>query len=264
MLIDLFTVIAQIINFLVLVVALKFLLFDRVVAAMDEREARIASRLEDAAAREDQAREEAEELREKRQELADREEELMAEARDQARKRRTELLDEARGDVDEQRSRWLRSLEHEQRDLREEIHRRIQTEVLDLGRSVLTQVAGASLERAVVDRGLDEILASDEFTEALDAGRSESRKALVVRSSFALDDEIQSSVEDRLTELVDDLVLRFEVDDELVLGLEMQVGDRVVSWSAEDFLNRLERAESGIVGLLADELDDEEKGSAEQ
>jgi hypothetical protein len=48
-LIDPFTVIAQIVNFAILAFALKRLLYDRVIQAMDAREASIAARLDDAA-----------------------------------------------------------------------------------------------------------------------------------------------------------------------------------------------------------------------
>jgi F-type H+-transporting ATPase subunit b len=49
MLIDWFTVIAQIINFLILVYLLKRFLYKPILNAIDEREKRIASQLEDAA-----------------------------------------------------------------------------------------------------------------------------------------------------------------------------------------------------------------------
>ena len=48
MLIDWFTVIAQIINFLILVFLLKRFLFDKITGAMDEREKKISSTLDDA------------------------------------------------------------------------------------------------------------------------------------------------------------------------------------------------------------------------
>ena len=50
MLIDPFTVIVQIINFAVLLVALKVVLFDRIVRHMDERQQRLAEQREQVAA----------------------------------------------------------------------------------------------------------------------------------------------------------------------------------------------------------------------
>ena len=55
--IDWFTVVAQIVNFLILVWLLKKFLYGPIIRAMDDRERRIASRLEEANARERQAQE---------------------------------------------------------------------------------------------------------------------------------------------------------------------------------------------------------------
>ena len=54
---DLFTFSAQIVNFIVLVVLLRIFLYKRIIDAMDKREERIASRLQEAEAREKSARE---------------------------------------------------------------------------------------------------------------------------------------------------------------------------------------------------------------
>lgn len=59
MLIDWFTVVAQIINFLILVFLLKHFLYGRIINAMDQREARITSRLEEAETQRKEAENEA-------------------------------------------------------------------------------------------------------------------------------------------------------------------------------------------------------------
>jgi F-type H+-transporting ATPase subunit b len=70
-LINWFTVTAQIFNFLVLVYLLKRFLYKPIVRAMDERERRIASRLEEAEKREEAARQEQDQYEEKKREIDD-------------------------------------------------------------------------------------------------------------------------------------------------------------------------------------------------
>ena len=65
MLIDWFTVIAQIINFLVLVALLKRFLYGRIIKAMDQREEKIAFRLADAERKRNEAEQEAQAYRKK-------------------------------------------------------------------------------------------------------------------------------------------------------------------------------------------------------
>ncbi len=92
MLIDWFTVIAQIVNFLVLVGLLKYFLFDRITKAMDEREQTIASALEKADETRKLAREEAERYRRMNDELEEGRRRILEEARNEADSLRKALL----------------------------------------------------------------------------------------------------------------------------------------------------------------------------
>ena len=76
--VDWFTLIAQVVNLLVLVGLLKHFLFGRIVRAMNEREATIAGRLEEAARGRALAQQEAESLRAKHRELEEQREQILA------------------------------------------------------------------------------------------------------------------------------------------------------------------------------------------
>ena len=68
--IDWFTVVAQIINFLILVVLLKYFLYGRITAAMEQRQQEIATRWNDAERDREKAAQEADAVRRKsRQQL---------------------------------------------------------------------------------------------------------------------------------------------------------------------------------------------------
>ena len=69
MLIDLFTVIAQIINFLILVYLLKRFLFNRIIKIMDDRENQIIDRMQGAEAAKEEAQKELDEQHRIRKEL---------------------------------------------------------------------------------------------------------------------------------------------------------------------------------------------------
>ncbi|GAH31154.1 unnamed protein product, partial [marine sediment metagenome] len=61
MLIDSFTVIAQIINFLILIYLLKRFLFNRIIKIMDDREMQITGQMQDAETAKEEAQKELEE-----------------------------------------------------------------------------------------------------------------------------------------------------------------------------------------------------------
>ena len=84
MLIDWFTVAAQFVNFLILIALLKYFLFDRVVRAMEEREKRIASRMEEAERTKGDLEKERERYEEMQRSLEQEREEILSKARREA------------------------------------------------------------------------------------------------------------------------------------------------------------------------------------
>lgn len=256
MLIDPFTIIAQLLNFAVLVIALKFLLYDRVVAAMDEREAGIARRLEEADDRREEAEKRSRGLDDRERELEEKADSMVDEARHEAQERRRELLTQAREQVDEQREHWHRALEQERADLREELSRRTAVVVVDLTRDALADLADADLERTVIDRALQELSHDDSARAALVGEGDGGPGNLVVRSAFPLEQQADSVI-DRLRGLAhDDTVeVRFERDERLILGVELSADGSALDWNAHDYLRRLEST--------IDELLDEVLGRAE-
>ena len=113
MLINWFTVLAQIINFLILVVLLKFLLYDRIIKAMDEREAKIRSRLKAAEVKEKEAEQKANAFRLKNKELEDKREAMLSQAKEEAEAHRKELTEQARHAVSSLKSAWQDAIERE-------------------------------------------------------------------------------------------------------------------------------------------------------
>ena len=114
MLIDWFTIAAQIVNFLVLVWLLKHFLYGRIVSAIDAREKKIAAGLTDAAAKEQVSRRSNCDLYQAK--LADfekQQETMLANARLEADKRRNELIEAAREQVRLLETKWQEDLDRE-------------------------------------------------------------------------------------------------------------------------------------------------------
>ena len=100
MLIDWFTVIAQLVNFLILVWLLKRLLYRPILDALDAREKRIAAELADAAAKMGEAGKERDEFQQKNALFDQQRAMLMNKATDEVKAERQRLLDEARKAAD--------------------------------------------------------------------------------------------------------------------------------------------------------------------
>ena len=100
MLIDWFTVAAQAINFLLLVWLLKRFLYRPVLAAIDEREKRIAVQLQDAQSKKAEALQEQAVFQRKNEDFDRRRSQLFLEATDAVQAERQKLLEAARRDAE--------------------------------------------------------------------------------------------------------------------------------------------------------------------
>ena len=96
MLIDWFTVVAQVVNFLILVWLLKRFLYRPILNAIDAREKRIATELADADAKKAEAIKERDEFQHKNEEFDRQRAALLSQATDEAKAERQRLFDEAR------------------------------------------------------------------------------------------------------------------------------------------------------------------------
>jgi F-type H+-transporting ATPase subunit b len=240
MLIDPFTVIAQIVNFAILAIVLKYVLYDRVIGAMDRREASIAERLNDAEQREAAAQDEAEQLREEREQLDRRRQELLDEARGAAAGYRDELIERARAEVEAERMRWERGLRAEQSEFRADLQRHTVDEVMELSRRALSDLARIDLERAVIDRALEHLACCGDEREGIFVA-DDPNQYLTVRTAFPVPGAERREIAHRLREmgLDADRRVRFEHDPELVLGVEFRGDGTAVSWNAADYLAQL-------------------------
>ncbi len=121
MLIDWFTVGAQVINFLILVWLLKRFLYKPILHAIDAREKRIATELADADAKKAEARTERDEFQHKNEEFDQQRTALMSKATDEAQAERQRLLEEARKAADALSSKRQETLRNEAHNLRQEL-----------------------------------------------------------------------------------------------------------------------------------------------
>ena len=159
MLIDWFTVIAQVVNFLILVWLLKRFLYKPILNAIDAREKKVADELANADAKEAEAQKEKEGFKRKNEEFDQQRATLLNKAKDEAKAERQRLLDEVRKEADGLRARQQDALRNDQ-ELSEEITRRTKEEVFRRSRERRSRTsprrhwknASAKYSRAVCDR----------------------------------------------------------------------------------------------------------------
>ena len=243
MLIDWFTVVAQAINFLVLVWLLKRYLYRPILSAVDAREQRVAARLAEAEARERQAASAGEALERERVALAAAREERLAAAAREAAAERERLLEAARRDADAQRARLTEALALERENRLDALTTRLGAEVLAVAGQVLGELADEPIALRMAARCLERLrqLPPDE-REALRAAMAHTDRPVHVRTAVELPEAMRHSYERALAELLPGAPrAHFEVARDLMAGVELVSDGRRWSWTIDDYLRSLER-----------------------
>ena len=244
MLIDWFTVIAQAVNFLILVWLLKRFLYVPILNAIDAREMRIASELADASTLKDLARREHDAFRDKNQELDRQRASLLEEAGLSARVERQRLLDDVRKETEGMRIRQMESLRNDYQNLKEEIVCRTRDEVFAIARKTLGDLAGVRLEEHIVDVFLRQCRdLEEEKKKELQAVFQTSAVSALVRSTFPLSVEQRQAIQLTMQEVFCFAGrLQFRTSPDLISGIELSMDGHEVRWSITEYLQALEKS----------------------
>lgn len=249
MLIDWFTVGAQVVNFLILVWLLKHFLYRPILDAIDAREKRIAKELADANTKKAEALKERDEFQHKNEGFEQRRIALLNKATEEAKAERQRLLDEARKDADTLSAKRQETLRNDAHNLNQAISRRTQQEVFAIARKALTDLAATSLEERLADVFIRRLREMDEQAKkSLGEALKTASEPALLRSAFDLPEAQRTAIQHMLNETFSAQInIRFETAPELISGIELTTNGHKVAWSIADYLASLEK---GVAELL--------------
>jgi F-type H+-transporting ATPase subunit b len=243
MLIDWFTVVAQAVNFLILVWLMKRFLYQPILKALDAREKRIATELADADAKEADAIKERDEFKRKNEEFDRQRDAMLKKATEEAASERSRLFDAARKDADNLRDKLQDKLSGEYRNLHEEFASRTRAEVFAIARKTLSDLAGESLEERMVEVFVQRLNKLNAEEKARLAAMSKSQNdAVHIRSAFELAPAQCKSIEEAVkATLTTKAPVQFETVPDLIGGIELILHGQKVAWSIADYIASLEK-----------------------
>lgn len=243
MLIDWFTVFAQVLNFLVLVWLMQRFLYKPILRAIDAREKRVADALAEADRKKAEAQTERDAFLRKNEDFERQRAELMGQMNDEVESERFRLLDEARQAAAALRDKRMEALRSDAQALGQDIRLRAQQEVFAIARKTLEDLAAASLEERMAELLVRRLRALDEKE------KGELRRAftgeggpVLVRSAFALSEAQRGAIEGAVRDVsASGAAVCFEVAPDLVSGIELLANGRKVAWNISDYLLSLEK-----------------------
>lgn len=240
---DGFTFIAQIINFVLLIIILRIVLYKPIIRVMQEREARIVAKLKEAEQKQQEASEQLAAYRSERQALDEQRAELLAEARQAAKARREELEAQYHEEIAQSRLRWREALQAEKQEFLQHLRQRLSDEVFAIARRTLADLADIELEKRIVAVFIERIenMDADQRQVLAQDARKNADRPLVVRTAFEVEPEMQQTIRETLERCFHNGVkVRFETGSGLIGGVQLKTHSQEIAWNIDSYLDVME------------------------
>ena len=236
MLIDWFTVVAQIVNFLVLVALLKHFLFGRLVKVIDERKKKVETCLADAEAKSREAERQVELEQARTLEQERKRDEMLAEAQRQASAKRDEMIQKTREEVRKLEAKWREDLDRERGAFLDEVRRRAGKEILAIVRRALADLASSDVQHSAIEALLERLRNFD-----VAALRELSRSDLTVLTPADLAEDARQAIRGTIeTRLGTPVQLHFTRTPDMGWGIELRGNGRRIGWNSDTYVEALE------------------------
>ena len=244
--IDWFTLVAQIVNFVILIVLLNHFLYRPIVDAIAERESEFQNKLRQARQKESEANEERQKYEQLNEDIENRRQLLLDQIQEETESAKTHLMQEARNEVQFRREDWLAGLDRENESVVMQLVQRSTDHVLAISSKALQQLAGEPVETRILENFLMELrnLSRPEI-ERLQNEAHLNRQARI-ETAFPVSGEWQKRIRQTLKQHVQLNDAEFIVEPEVVMGINLRVGGLKTGWSVREYLDSL-RLELGKV-----------------
>ncbi|MEO6151336.1 MAG: F0F1 ATP synthase subunit B [Mucilaginibacter sp.] len=238
-----FTVIAQLVNFVILVWLMKKYLYKPILQAIDEREKKLATEIADAQKKMNEAKSEQAEFKQRNSAFDQHKKKMMDQVATDAENERQTLLDAAKNEAAAAKVKQEKASKELQESLNNEVVQKTQEKVLAITKKVLSELASTNLEEQTVHvfiRNIKAITETDkkQFIDAFHKGS----EPLSIKSAFELPEKEQKKIITAIANLLGpDVKYIFETDPTMISGIELVTAGYKLSWSFAAYINSLEK-----------------------
>jgi F-type H+-transporting ATPase subunit b len=242
-LINWFTVFAQVLNFLILVALLRWFLYKPILAVMHNRQALIEERWRATEQLQAEAQQALNTYQQQQQELQQQRATLLAEARTTADQERRHQLARIRQELADQRTAWQAELRQEQDQFLRSLRQQVIHQTYEIARQALKDLANADLEAQLVQVFCDLLRQLEPLQHrAIAQALAQTNQPILVRSSFELPPNQHQQVTDTLrTQFVISQPIEFVTTSDLFCGIEIKLAGQEIVWSLDTYLQTLEQ-----------------------
>ena len=237
-----FTVIAQLVNFLVLVWLMKKYLYQPILQAIDAREKMIASELADAKTKMADAKKEQDAFQKKNEDFDLKSKTMMAKATGEADAERERLLDSAKKEAAAEKQKLEASAKELQEDRNNQLLLRTQQNVFSITKKVLAELASTNVEDQIVEVFIKKIKAisgksKEQFMHAFQS------EPVTIKSAFKLTTKDNKNIQAAIADILGKHgKYTCQIDPKLIGGIEIATKGYKLSWSLSAYVDSLEKS----------------------
>lgn len=245
-----FTVIAQGLNFILLVWLMKRFLYTPILTAIDQREKKIKAQLTDAKTQKSEAQTEKDTFNQKNTDFDQQKKALMDTAVTEVQTQRQKLLDAARQEADALKAKQQKSLQEDQENLQNDIAKKTRQTVFLITKKALADLASVGLEDQTVTVFTERLhhLNPAEKQSFIDAFQSD-KTPIAVQSAFDLTPKQQTAIKTAVAKLLgSEPDFAFKTTPELISGIGLRSNGFKLAWSVSDYLTALEKSPPAPTG----------------
>ncbi len=250
MLIDWFTVFAQIVNFLVLVWLLKKLLYKPILNAIEKRENLVKSQLTLAEATMKDAQEKSDLLSQEKSDFEKRKQLEFDKAIDSAESIKASLIEDTKKELEALSLKQQVRLKEDEHTFTKDLIKKTQKEVFAIARKALSDLASENLENHIAVKLIQTIeTLGQEEREALINALNSSDQGISVRSSLELSNTVKMQISHTFNKILStEVKLEFDIKPDLVCGIEIVTNGYKLSWNIDEYVSAISNMTSLFSG----------------
>lgn len=236
-----FTVIAQLVNFLILVWLLKRFLYKPVLDAIDKRKKKIASRLEDAATQKAEAEKERQVFLQKNEDFDNERAAKMSTVHEDANSEKQRLIEEVRKETAELRSKYEDLFMQQKVEMAQTLKRKTKQEVFAIVEKMLGDLANGTMEEQIVKVFIKKVSDLDkENSSKLKNALTNYQKPIIIKSAFDLSSTSKLELEEVIEKTAGQQnTFQYQLEADLFGGIEISTETYQLSWNIESYLDLL-------------------------
>lgn len=249
MLINWFTVFAQILNFLILVALLRWVLYRPILKVLRQRQRLIEERWQASEQTQAEAQQALAAYQQQQQDLQTQRATLLAEARAAADQERQQQLAQVRQEIMAQRVVWQADLHQAQAEWLHTLRQQVMQQTTAIARQALTDLANVGLERQVVAVFCDRIRHLDAAQRQVIAqALHETDQPIAVYSGFDLPPDLRQQMIDTWhDEFGGTQPFTFATAADVLCGIQLKLAGQEIAWSLDTYLQDLEQRLSNVL-----------------